>query len=217
MKLISLILVSLFALCPLVAQQTQQAPQQAPQEIILRVQNEQFKTPVVPATIPQAVTQSANEWVQLGTNVGSAIGSGLKSVAHETKDEVFGKDVTVLEGIDKLSKTDAGRFTMAVIAWKVAGREATELTEYFTTKIFHIVFGVPILIGWNLLAIWFYRRMFLPRRVVISSKGNWWAREKVWKVINEDDNWSGDKTAGASVTAIVWTVLNIIIICSFFT
>lgn len=214
MKLFSIALLSLLTICPLVAQQATQQ-QQSPQEVIVRVQTEHPATAPT-AAVQQTVAQNASEWVRIGTNIGTAIGSGLKSVAHETKDEVFGKDVTVLEGIDKLSKTDAGRFTMAVIAWKVAGQEATELTEYFTTKILHIVFGIPIILGWNALAIWFYRRMYLPRRIVVSSKGPFWNRERTWKIVNEDDNWGEGKTAGATITAIAWAAINIIIACTFF-
>jgi hypothetical protein len=183
MKQFLLVLISLVAFSPLFAQAQTPAPTQNPnsQEVVVRVVREDPK----PAAPAQTVAQKANEWVDFGKNVGTAMDAGLSALTDHA---------------EKFSKTDAGRFTMAIIAWKVAGRDAVELTN----RAIKVVFGVPVLIGWNCLAIWFFRRMFLPRRVVIKKSGFLWWGTREYKIVNEDDSWREGKTGGAFITCVVW-------------
>src|SRR4051812_35957038 len=115
MKQFLLVLISLVAFSPLFAQAQTPAPASNPnqQEVIVKIQQQ-------PAPQPQTVVQKANEWVEFGKNVGTAMDAGLTSLTDHA---------------DKFSKTDVGHFTMAVIAWKVAGRDALDLTKYVTTTV----------------------------------------------------------------------------------
>src|SRR6478736_3002699 len=176
MKKILLLALSLAAFSPLFAQaQATPAQAQQPQEVIVK-----FQQQPAPAPVQTTVVEKANEWVEFGKHVGSAMDAGLTSLTDHA---------------EKFSKTDAGRFTMLVIAWKVAGKEATELVDRFIK----IVAGVPILIAWNMLAFWFYRRMYLPRRVVIERTGMLWWGTRKYQIVNEDTSWSDGKTGGAFV------------------
>ncbi len=194
MKRIALIFAFLAATLS-VSAQAQKVAQNNPnsQEVVVRVVNEQPK----PQAAEKPVVDKANEWVDFGKNVGSAMDAGLASLTDHA---------------EKFSKTDAGRFTMAIIAWKVAGKDALQVTQYVTDKAVHILFGIPALIAWNILCIWFFRRMFLPRRVVLTREGPFWARKKTWAVINQDEEWSDGKTSSAYVTCAAWIIVSLVLL-----
>ena len=64
----------------------------------------------------QSVTttiESASKWVGLGKEVGEAINGGLIALTHNA---------------DTLSRTNVGKFTMFMIAWKVMGTDLIQLT-----------------------------------------------------------------------------------------
>jgi hypothetical protein len=181
--------------------QTQSAP--PPQVVEIRLNQ---PTPTVQVPLPQSSV--ASEFVKSAQDLGSAIGGGLKNLAHETKDMTFGKDKTIVQGIDDLAKTDAGKFTMAIIAWKVAGRDAIELVDRVKT----VVIGVPLLIALNCVFFWFYRRNFTAYSVVKTSEGPWWNRKRTYVTVNEDSRWSDGKCGGAVVTGLAWGASTIIIL-----
>jgi hypothetical protein len=184
-----------------------------PQEVTIHVVQDAVKpAPVTPVEMPKTLAAKANEWADLGNNVGTAMGSAAKAVLHETKDATFGKDVSIVDGIDKFSKTDAGRFTMFVIGWKVMGKDAVDLVKQFSG----IAVGVPILLAWNVLCIWFYRRNFLPRKVMVSKEGNFWNKSVKWQVVNEDRSWTEAKCCGAVLTCATWVVVSIVIFLNVF-
>lgn len=196
MKKFLIVLLSLVAFSPLFAQNNQPQTQTATvpsntQEVVVKLQQ------MAPPPPPQTLPQKANEWVDFGKNVGTAMDAGLTSLTDHA---------------DKFSKTDAGRFTMAIIAWKVAGRDAMDLTQYVTTKAIKIFFGIPVLIAWNCLAIWFFRRIFLPRQVLVSREGPFWARKKTWQVVNNDNRWTDGKIGSSYVTCAVWVIVSLVIL-----
>lgn len=55
---------------------------------------------------------TAGEWAGMGKEIGIAVKEGLSALGSE---------------VDKVSKTDAGRFTMFVISWKVLGDDAKQI------------------------------------------------------------------------------------------
>lgn len=165
-------------------QQTAQAAPQA-QEVIVKIQQQ---APELPKT---TVVQKANEWVDFGKNVGAAMDAGLTSLT---------------EHAEKFSKTDAGRFTMLVIAWKVAGRDAMELTERFT----HVVVGIGILCVWIPLAVWFFRKNFMAHRVLIEKSGPFWNRTKKYGMVNDD--MSDNRATSAWFFGIIAIIVTIMIV-----
>lgn len=174
------------------AQETATPPNK-PQEVVVRIQQD--------APPPaQPVAKKANEWVEMGTNMGAAVGSAAKAILHETKDATFGKDVSVVDGIDKFSKTDAGRFTMLVVAWKVMGQDAINLVD----RVKNVAIGVPFLIGWTILFIWFYRRTFLARPVLKTKEGPWWNAKRTYEIVNNDREFSDGKSFGVAFTCIAY-------------
>ena len=187
---LALLVVLTFGASPALAQENPQ-PRQA-QEVIVRIQQDAPK--VAQAVAPEAtksVVEKANEWAQLGANMGTAVGSAAKAVLHETKDATFGKDVSVVDGIDKFSKTDAGRFTMLVVAWKVMGADAVNLLDRFTG----VAVGIPLLSVFTLIYIWVIRRFFMPRTVLLSKTGGLFSsdRKVEYGVMNATANYKASE------------------------
>lgn len=85
------------------------------------------------------------DWVGIGGEVGTAVKEGLGAVV----------DVA-----DDFGKTDVGKYTMILIAWKVIGKDITE----YGGNIFRVVLGIVvwlIIIG-SILKL--FRHLCLPKR-----------------------------------------------------
>ena len=160
-----------------------------PQRVLIEVQQR------APEAAKSTVVQKANEWVDFGKNVGAAMDAGLGSLT---------------ENANKFSKTDAGKFTMAVIAWKVAGRDAMELTN----RVVRVFVGIPACIAFNVLFIWFYRRNFMAYSVVDTQTGPFWNRVRTYKTVNDDKNWGEGKTAAGVLTFVAWIAMNLLLLCN---
>ena len=190
------------------------APQTAdPQQnnrLTIEVVQKPAPAPVVAPNTPASdAAAKVNEWVDVGTNIGTAIGAGLKSVAHDLKDETFGRGVSLVDGLDKVSHTDAGRFTMAVIAWKVAGRDALDLLQRFIG----VLVGVPIQIVIVFAALWVTRRFTMTYSVKSKVTGPWWSNTRVveYKLVNDDleSDYRYGVLFATWIIAIIISLLNI--------
>ncbi len=184
------------------AQEATPAPK--PQEVVVRIQQD---TPAPAPFAAPTVAQKANEWVDVGTNLGTAFGAAANSILHESKDATFGKDVSLVDGIDKFSKTEAGRFTMLMVGWKVMGKDAVDMLD----RVKRVAIGVPFLIAWTALFIWFYRRNYLPYAVVATKEGPFWNRKLTYKTANDDRDWGEGKTAAAFISSAVYAISTIAI------
>jgi hypothetical protein len=182
---------------------TAQPVAQPAQQYVLVPAQQVAPTPP-PAPVPTVVQQVVQKAVpNQFADIGSAIGSGLNGlvesvggatgktidktgevtsqvvdksgkVASAVMDRTFGKDVTLVDGIDKVSKTDAGRFTMLVIAWKVMGKDAVDLLN----KVQGVMIGVPIQIFLVCLYVWVMRRFFVTRSVVLTKTGGLFSKDR---------------------------------------
>lgn len=125
-------------------------------------------------------------------------------VATAIADRTFGKDVTLVDGIEKVSKTDAGRFTMLVIAWKVMGKDALDLLRHFTG----VAIGIPLEVVLLCIATWVTRRFWMIRSSVTSSEGPFWNKKKTYELVNvkvDDDT----RYTGLFITWLAFAVLSI--------
>jgi hypothetical protein len=161
------------------------APDNQTQKVIVEIQQkaqEAAKTPVV---------DQANEWVDFGKHVGQAMREGLSALTDEA---------------NKFSGTPAGRFTMAVIAWKVAGHDAIELTN----RLVHVVVGIPLLIAWVTIGLWVIRKNFMQHKVVIEKTGFWLWGTKKYQMVNQD-SFSEGKGAALIITIIIFVIVSCIL------
>jgi hypothetical protein len=97
------------------------------------------------------------KWVGVGNEVGVAIKEGLTAVV----------DVA-----DKFGNTDVGKFTMYLIAWKVAGKD-----------IVGIGLGMIILFAVTLMLFKSFRRLY-PRKVIIKGNRLMFWKEIQYQIIN---------------------------------
>lgn len=112
----------------------------------------------------QKKLETYGNWVGVGGEIGNAVSEGLNAVV----------DVS-----DKFGKTDVGRFTMIMVAYKVIGKD-----------IIRIVLGLIFMVIFTTFMFRHYKRNFTTRRIVTKSNG--W---KIWlpkefKII-EQDNYDG--------------------------
>lgn len=100
------------------------------------------------------------KWVGVGGEIGTAVREGLNSVV----------DVA-----DKFGKTEVGKFTMMMIAWKVVGKDFVRI---FLGLVFIIVISVIIFKS---------HRNFSPHKVTIKSNGwKFWLPQE-YKVIEPSE------------------------------
>jgi hypothetical protein len=164
-----------------------------PNEITVKIQQ------LAPETPKPAIVEQANEWVDFGRHVGQAMSEGLSALTKEA---------------NTFSGTPAGHFTMAVIAWKVAGHDAMDLLN----RTVHVIVGVPFLIAWIILGVWVIRRNFMARRVVVEDSGSWLRGTRVRKyAIVNDESFSDGKsgtmwgTIGIFCIGIIWLMAGVIL------
>jgi hypothetical protein len=170
MKKFLLVLLSLVAFSPLFAAETVAQAANQPQEVVVKIQQQTLPPPPP----PQTTVQKANEWVEFGKNVGQAMDAGLTSLT---------------EHAEKFSKTDVGKFTMVAIAWKIAGRDAVHLTDSLLNRVDKYVaqiIGGVILVAWVTIGLWFLRRNFMKRRIVVEKSGPFWNRSLKYQIVNND-------------------------------
>lgn len=125
--------------------------------------------------------ETYSKFAGVGKEVGVAVREGLTAVV----------DVS-----EKFGKTDVGKYTMILIAWKVVGSEAVK-----------IVIGILFLIIFNFFLYRIYRTTFITRRV--RKTGHWW---KIWEPsdfeIVEAQEFEGD-------AIVKWIAIPVIIGLSF--
>lgn len=132
------------------------------QKVVIEVQQK----PAPEQIHDKPTVEKAHEWVEFGQHVGSAMREGLSALTDEA---------------NKFAGTDAGRFTMLVIAWKVAGQDAMYLLEKFTG----LIFGIPAMMVWTAIYVWILRKRFIMHRVLVSKEGFWLWAKKEYKIVNE--------------------------------
>lgn len=109
--------------------------------------------------------ETYGKWVGVGGEIGTAINDGLGAVV--TSAEEFGK-------------TEVGFFTMALIAWKVAGKDLVR-----------IGFGFVLFVVFTIMMIYMWKQFFTDRRM--RTKGAWyqfWVT-KEYEIKEHNDRWDG--------------------------
>ena len=119
-------------------------------------------------------------WVGVGGEIGNAVKEGLTAVV----------DVA-----DKFGKTDVGKFTLVMVAWKVMGKELVG-----------IVLGLLFFFLFTFLLIWLYKRLIVARKVMVENPGFWKYPKKYEVVKTELD---GDGVLVLTIILIIAELLNI--------
>lgn len=109
----------------------------------------------------QQKIEKYSSWAGIGEEVGEAISKGLNSVV-----DVSGK----------FAKTDVGKFTMIMIAWKIMGKD-----------IIRIILGFIFIVLSTLFIFKMYKTSFTVKK--IKTKGHWWQFnvDPEYEIIKPDD------------------------------
>jgi len=129
--------------------------------------------------------QTYGNWVGVGGEVGTAIKEGLTAVV----------DVA-----DQFGKTDVGKFTMYMVAWKVIGKD-----------IVRIVLGLIFIAIFTWLLIYSFKRTCIERRVLVENKNAGWFRypkEKKYEII-EPRFGNGEGLGAIRVLHIIFFLIGI--------
>lgn len=189
----SAIIIALMLAYTLSFASTATAPANDPQRVVIEVQQ---KAP------PPASQDQKSAVVKDAIDISTALASASKAVITELKDVTFGKDVTVVDGVNNFAQTDVGRFTMFVVGWKVMGRDALEIFKQFR----------GIVVGWSLLMIvlclyiWVMRKWFLTRKVAIKKTGSIFSANRVveYGIANaQKENYRDNEIKGAVVLSSI--------------
>jgi hypothetical protein len=123
------------------------------------------------------------DWVGVGGEVGTAINEGLTAVV----------DVA-----DKFGKTDVGKFTLVLVAWKVMGKDVVK-----------IVLGLLFFAVLVTLLSRFYRRTVTDRKLLkLRTPQGFWKRDiKEYEII--ESNLEGEEKAWLTAGIIVAFLLGI--------
>jgi hypothetical protein len=133
----------------------------------------------------QSKLDTYGKWVGVGGEIGTAVKEGLTAVV----------DVS-----EKFGKTDVGKFTLVMIAWKVMGEDAVGL-----------VVGLLFFIVTVTLVTLFFKRITRTRKVLIKDNG-WFKYPKEYKVIESDI--TGEALAWTYVVYIAVLLITIGISCA---
>jgi len=186
--LLSIIALFIGACCPNASAQTSQqitmnladlTPAQRAQyeaDIIIAKQKAQLD-------IAEQKIEQFGDWVGVGGEVGGAIKEGLEAVV----------DVA-----DKFGKTDVGKFTLVLVAWKVMGKDVVKIILGL------LFFGVFVFMLSR-----FYRRTITDRKILTkrTPQGFWKRPIKEYEVV--ESNLEGDEKAWLTAGIILAFLLSI--------
>lgn len=141
-------------------------------------------------------------------NIVDKTGDALSKTADKTSDlagqaldRTFGKDKTVVQGLNEFGNTRIGFVTMVVTSWKLLGKEAADLLKVITG----IIIGVPIQIVLIGLYVWVIRRFFITRSIVTKKTGGLWSKDRVveYVLINVVKGYNNKDTDGFKIISYI--------------
>lgn len=107
--------------------------------------------------------ETYGKWVGVGNEVGIAVREGLMAVV----------DVS-----DQFGKTDVGKFTLIMVAWKVMGKDVVR-----------ILLGIAFIFIVTFMFFRVYRNMFVSKRIKVEDNG--WFKSKKYEIVSPDLSWDG--------------------------
>jgi hypothetical protein len=75
----------------------------------------------------------------------------------------------------------------------------------------NVAIGVPFLIAWTGIFVWFWRKQFTTYAVLASKTGPFWNQAKTYTKVNEDRQWTDAKCFAGFGTAAVYAASTIAI------
>ena len=195
MKKIVLAAILLGFTLPAVAQQ---AAQPAQDEVVVVKKSDLTAEQLAKVKLQEVSNQlgAYKEYAEMGRGVGLAVGESLRGV----------KDVVL-----DFSKTDVGKYTMFLIAWKIMAKDIINMGN----QVFGYLVGVPTLFIGALILVWSYRRQCVPRRVLIKKTKD----ESQWAIFTPNGKLVnlGDEESVTNIEArAIWALGHVAVGVVFF-
>lgn len=128
------------------------------------------------------------EYVGVGKEIGIAISEGLKAVVDQA---------------EHFSGTNVGLFTMALIGWAIIGKDVVQ-----------IIIGVPIFFIGLFLIIRYYRKTFLPNKILVQREGFFLWGKRTYQVADSKIRLEAFHTFVVFLCCLVWVGICMAIIFS---
>jgi len=143
-------------------------------------------------TITKEIKQYG-EWAGMGKEIGVAVKEGLSALTSE---------------VEKVSKTDVGKLTMFIIAWKVIGDDAKAL-----------IFGPILMIFITLIYLYLRKKWYGIKKIKTSdaaTEGPFWNRKTTrpaeYEIINPNNNDDDNFIVGKAASTIVYAIFMLILL-----
>jgi len=134
--------------------------------------------------------EHAKTWIGIGKEFGDAVNSGLAAVTTQS---------------NNFAQTPVGKITVFLIAWKILGDQIT----HFIGGTLEILIFLPL---W----IWSYRRICLPKTLLVRETiGQDKQKIKEWKVVNDDDRDTEGWRQGHWAIAVAMLVVILVTVFSY--
>lgn len=165
--------------------QVQTPAKPSPEQYLTADQMAKYQADVQIAELEKKL-QTYGNWVGVGGEIGIAVREGLSAV---------------VEVSDQFGKTDVGRFTMIMIAWKIMG-----------DSVFGFAFGLLYFIVSTIVFVRIFKRLIKPRKMIIENPGFLRYPKKYEIIPAPFDN--VDSVGVASILFAVIMIVNIGITCA---
>jgi len=135
------------------------------------------------------------EWAGMGKEIGVAVKEGLSALTSE---------------VEKVSKTDVGKLTMFIIAYKVIGDDAKA-----------IIFGPFLMLFLTIVYLYLRRKWYGIKKIKVVDavkEGPFWNRKLIskaeYEIFNPNDNDDESYVVGKAISVGVYAIFMLIIILS---
>lgn len=178
---------------------------------------EMVAVPVSQLTAQQKVAVEAQKVVQVVKTV-DTIGeyaSKFKGVGKEVGTTMREGLSALSSGVNDFAKTDAGKYTAFVIAWKIMFKDLMSVSGV----IIKVTVGFLVFITFFIATVWSYRRTCIPIKVLKSEKKDLYENGKVktvtkdYTTINNDQD--RDSQQGRQVLHAIFLIILLIAVGLF--
>ena len=190
-KMMFLVLAMLALMPALAMAQQVQTPQQ---EEMIAVPKSSLTAQQLADAQTKLVTQNLEEyskWAQMGKAIGIGVKETLAAVTGETA---------------KFAETDVGKVAMFLVAWKIM---ADDVPTLLNTMVGYLI-GIPLFFIGGIIVVWSYRRMCVPRRVLVEKSADGTKKYEEHDPCPQNSGSEWNREAWMIAHVVVFVILTII-------
>ena len=120
-----------------------------------------------------AVAKNVTEASQIGKDVGEAMREGFSALS---------------DGVNDFAKTDAGKYTAIIIAWKVMAKDIIAFINGPGFTLIRMAMAVFFFVLLSMIVAWSYNRTCVPRRIATKKvREGRLLKEVEFQIVNNDE------------------------------